>query len=120
MPKLLRDICYIRSGDKGDICTAGLIARTPEDYQTLLDSVTPELVKALYGDWIQGPVHCHRMDNIHALVVVMHRALGGGATRTLRLDQTGKAMGHALLRLQAVEASAGPSGLAARAAQAGQ
>lgn len=104
MTRLLKDICYIRSGDKGDVCTAGLIARTPGDYATMLRSVDPDKVRALYGDWVQGPVHCHPMDNIHALVVVMERALGGGATRTLRLDQTGKALGHALLRLPVVEA----------------
>lgn len=103
MHRLLRDICYIRSGDKGDVCTAGLIARTPDDYPILICSVTPEKVKALYGDWIEGVVSCYPMDNIQALVVVMRRALGGGATRTLRLDQTGKAMGHALLRLKAIE-----------------
>lgn len=99
MDKLLRDICYVRSGDKGNVCTAGLIARTPDDYPALLASVTPEKVRALYGDWVQGEVQCHRMDNIQALVVVMHGALGGGATSTLRLDQTGKSLGHALLRL---------------------
>ena len=99
MKELLRDICYIRSGDKGDVCTAGLIAMTPDDYPTLLASVTPEKVKALYGEWIKGDVELYPMDNIQALVVVMRRALGGGATNTLRLDQTGKALGHALLRL---------------------
>lgn len=103
MPKLLRDIAYVRSGDKGDICTAGLIAKTPRDYAVLLRSVTPDKVKALYGDWIKGEVNCYPMDNIQAVVVVMQQALGGGATRTLRLDQTGKALGHALLRLPAVE-----------------
>lgn len=104
MARLLKDICYIRSGDKGDVCTAGLIARTPDDYAALLRSVDPDKVRELYGDWVQGTVHCYSMDNIHALVVVMERALGGGATRTLRLDQTGKALGHALLRLPVVEA----------------
>lgn len=99
MGQLLRDICYIRSGDKGDVCTAGLIAMTPQAYPTLLNSVTPEKVKALYGDWIKGEVELYPMDNIQALVVVMRRALGGGATNTLRLDQTGKSLGHALLRL---------------------
>lgn len=103
MTRLLRDICYIRSGDKGDVCTAGLIAKRPEDFPVLLRSVDPERVKRLYGEWIAGEVHCHPMENIHALVVVMQRALGGGATRTLRLDQTGKAMGHALLRLEALD-----------------
>jgi len=103
MLKLLRDIAYVRSGDKGDICTAGVIARTPDDYATVLRSVTPERVKALYGDWVKGEVNCYPMDNIHAVVVVMQQALGGGATRTLRLDQTGKSLGHALLRLSAVD-----------------
>ncbi len=99
MTKMLADICYVRAGDKGNVCTAGLIARTPADYPLLLASVTPEKVRALYGGWVQGEVHCHRMDNIQALVVVMNGALGGGATSTLRLDQTGKSLGHALLRL---------------------
>ena len=43
------------------------------------------------------------MDNIQAVVVVMRQALGGGATQTLRLDQTGKSLGAALLRLAIVE-----------------
>jgi hypothetical protein len=103
MAHLIADIAYIRSGDKGDIVTAGLIAKRPELYPLIVASVTPEKVKALYGDWIKGHVRCHRMDNIQALVVVMEQALGGGATRTLRLDQTGKAMGHALLRLPVAE-----------------
>lgn len=103
MSKLLRDIAYVRSGDKGDICTAGLIAKTPQDYPLLLRSVTPEKVRRLYGEWVKGAVNCYPMDNIQAVVVVMEQALGGGATRTLRLDQTGKAMGHALLRLPVAE-----------------
>lgn len=99
MKTMIRDIAYVRSGDKGDVCTAGLIAKTPQDYSRLLASVTPDAVKALYGDWVQGDVTCYPMDNIQAVVVVMQRALGGGATKTLRLDQTGKSLGYALLRL---------------------
>ena len=74
MKKLLRDICYIRSGDKGDVCTAGLIAMTPEAYPALLATVTPDKVKALYGEWIKGDVELYPMDNIQALVVVMRCA----------------------------------------------
>ena len=103
MARQLKDICYVRAGDKGDICSAGLIAQKPEYYPLLLKSVTPEKVKELYGEWVKGTVNLYPMDNIGALMVVMGHALGGGATRTLRLDQTGKAMGHALLRLPVVE-----------------
>jgi hypothetical protein len=104
MARNLSAIAYVRSGDKGDVCTAGLIARTPQDYAPLLRSVSPERVRALYGSWIQGDVECYPMDNIQAMVVVMRQALGGGATQTLRLDQTGKSLGAALLRLDVVEA----------------
>ena len=103
MARILRDIAYVRSGDKGDVCSVGVIARTPSDYPMLIRSVTPETVKALYGDYVRGPVAVYRLDNLDALNVVMHGALAGGATRTLRLDQTGKALGSALLRLPVVE-----------------
>lgn len=104
---LLRDIAYVRSGDKGDVVSVGVIARTPADYPVLLASLTPERVKTLFGGWVQGDVDIYPMDNIEAVVVVMRRALGGGATRTLRLDQTGKAMGNGLLRLPAVTPPSG-------------
>lgn len=103
MARNLSEIAYIRSGDKGDVCTAGIIAKTPQDYAALLRSVSPERVRALYGSWIQGDVECYPMDNIQAVVVVMCQALGGGATQTLRLDQTGKSLGAALLRLDILE-----------------
>ncbi|AVG44083.1 MULTISPECIES: hypothetical protein [Achromobacter] len=99
MTLLVKDIAYVRSGDKGDVCSVGLVARGAQEYAQLLASVTPADVKALYGDWVQGEVECHPMDNIGAMMVIMRHALGGGATRTLRLDQTGKSLGHALLRL---------------------
>ena len=102
-PRLLADIAYIRSGDKGDVCTAGLIAKRPEFYPLLKASVSADRVKRHYGAWVMGNVSCFPMDNIEAIVVVMEGALGGGATRTLRLDQTGKSLGHALLRLPCVE-----------------
>lgn len=95
----VKDIAYVRSGDKGDVCSVGLVAHGPREYEQLLASVRPDDVKALYGDWVQGEVECYRMDNICALVVIMRNALGGGATKTLRLDQTGKSLGYALLRL---------------------
>ena len=41
MPRTLSEIAYVRSGDKGNVCTAGLIARSPADYPLLLASVTP-------------------------------------------------------------------------------
>jgi hypothetical protein len=99
MADLLRDIAYVRSGDKGNVCSCGVIAKAPEFYESVLRTVTPERVKRLYGDFVKGAVHVYRLDNIHAVNVVMEQALGGGAPSTLRLDQTAKSLGHALLRL---------------------
>ncbi len=107
MTRLLRDIAYVRSGDKGDIVSVGVIAKSPADYPDLLRCVTPERVKALYGSHVQGKVTVYRLDNLEAVNVVMEHALGGGATRTLRLDQTGKALGSGILRLPLLE---GPPG----------
>ncbi len=100
---LLRDIAYVRSGDKGDVVSIGVLARSPDHYPALRRSVTSGAVKDLFGDWVKGPVEIYPMDNIEAVVVIMRGALGGGATRTLRLDQTGKAMGNGLLRLPVIE-----------------
>ena len=99
---LLRDVAYVRSGDKGDTASFGVIARDSRHYAAILRSVTPERVRALYGEWVQGPVEVYPMDNIEAVMVVMRCALGGGATRTLRFDQTGKSLGNAILRLPLV------------------
>ncbi|MFI0370159.1 hypothetical protein ACH35V_20005 [Actinomadura sp. 1N219] len=95
----LADIAYARSGDKGDTCNVGLMAKSPELYARLLAEITEERVREHLGDLVRGRVDVHRLDNLHALNVVLHRALAGGATRSTRFDQTGKAMCMALLRL---------------------
>ena len=40
------------------------------------------------------------MDNIDTLEIVMRGALGGGATRSLRIDGTGKPLCQVLLRME--------------------
>jgi hypothetical protein len=104
MSILLKEIAYVRSGDKGDTITIGVIAKTPADYETIRRSVTPQAVRELFGDWVKGDVTVYDVPNLHALSVFMRNALGGGATRTLRLDQTGKSIGNAILRLPVVDA----------------
>jgi len=96
----LRDLAYVRSGDKGDVCTIGLLARGAEQFEIIRREVTPEKVKAFFGPMAAGAVEIYPLPSIHALEVVVRNALGGGATRTLRFDQTGKAMGTALLRME--------------------
>lgn len=96
----LRELAFARSGDKGDVSNIGLIAKNRECYDILKEQVTPERIKAHFKGSVKGEVKIHEMPNIDSLQVVLYQALGGGATRTLRLDQTGKSMGQALLRME--------------------
>ena len=96
----LSELALARSGDKGDISDIGLMAFNEKTYEILKKQVTPQLVKEHFKDWVKGDVEIYEMRNILSLEIVMHQALGGGATKTLRFDQTGKAMGNALLFME--------------------
>jgi len=96
----LIDICYYRSGDKGDISNIGLMAKTEKAYEIIKKEVTPERIKAHFKGWVKGDVIIYPMDNLQSLEIMLYKALGGGATKTLRIDQTGKAMGNALVKME--------------------
>jgi len=88
----LHRIAITRSGDKGDISNIGIIAFSPALYRLLKQRLTAQMIKDHFKGLVRGEVVIYPMDNIGALQVVMHNALGGGATKSLRFDQTGKSM----------------------------
>ena len=96
----LHDLAFARSGDKGDVSNIGLMAKTKEIYEALSKTVTSEKIKEHFRGMIKGNVEIYRMPNLDSLEIILRRALGGGATCTLRFDQTGKSMGQALLRME--------------------
>ncbi|MFN3597181.1 MAG: hypothetical protein ACK41D_07910 [Rubricoccaceae bacterium] len=98
MPKLL-DLCYARSGDKGDAVNVGLIARDPAHYDFLRQTVTPERVRAHFGPRVAGDVERFELPNLAALNFLLHGALGGGGTVSLKLDAQGKTYAAHLLRM---------------------
>jgi hypothetical protein len=89
---LIKELAYVKSGDKGDISNVGIMAFDKENYEILRKQVTPQKVKCHYRELVKGDVKVYEMPNIDSLQVVMYQALGGGATSTLRFDETGKAM----------------------------
>jgi phosphoribosylaminoimidazole-succinocarboxamide synthase len=95
----LRELAWARSGDKGDISNIGVMAKSPAAYEVLKRHLTAAVVKAHFTGIVKGEVVRYDLDNLHSLEFVMRNALGGGATRTLMMDQTGKAFGPNLLRL---------------------
>lgn len=99
MKTALYNLAHARSGDKGDLCNIGVIARRPEYYPVLLSELSAERVKAWFGTLCQGPVERFELENLHALNFVLHGALDGGGLRSLRIDRQGKTYGYALLRM---------------------
>lgn len=91
------DLAYGRAGDKGDIANVSVIARTSSSYQELKAKLTAERVRAALGNLVRGPVERYELDNIEALNFVLHQALDGGATRSLRIDGLGKSLAGAVL-----------------------
>ena len=96
----LRDIAHSRTGDKGDISNISLIAFDAKDYPRLAAEVTSARVKAHFAGIVAGEVVRYELPSLGALNFVMHRALGGGVTRSLALDAHGKSLSSALLDLE--------------------
>src|SRR5947209_19964274 len=96
----LSRLAHTRSGDKGDTCNIGVIAHRPEDYPILVREVTPERVKRHFGALVEGDVVRYELPNLGALNFLLHGALGGGGTVSLRTDAQGKTFGAALLAME--------------------
>ena len=96
----LIELAHARSGDKGNMCNIGLIAKKPEYYQTLLEKVTAERVKQHFEGVCLGRVERFELPNLHALNFLLHEALDGGGTISLCADPQGKTFSTALLRMQ--------------------
>jgi len=96
----LSRIAHTRSGDKGDTCNIGVIAWEDRFYPILLREVTAERVKRHFGPLVRGQVERYELPNLCALNFLLHGALGGGGTVSLRTDAQGKTFGAALLSLE--------------------
>jgi hypothetical protein len=96
----LRDIAHSRTGDKGNVCNISVIAYREDDYALLREAVTAERVKAHFAGIVQGEVVRYELPGIAALNFVLKEALGGGVTRSLRLDAHGKSLSSRLLDLE--------------------
>jgi len=96
----LSQIAHTRSGDKGDTCNIGVIALDQRHYPVLVRAVTAERVKQHFGELVRGNVERFELPNLGALNFLLHEALGGGGTVSLRTDAQGKTFGASLLSLE--------------------
>lgn len=93
-------LAHARSGDKGDTANIGLLALRPELYPILVQEVTAERVRRHFAGICHGEVERFELPNLHALNFLLHQALGGGGTLSLRTDAQGKTLSTALLRME--------------------
>ncbi len=95
----LLELAHARSGDKGDTANVGLIARKAEYYPLLVREVTAARVARHFKGMITGPVERFELPNLGALNFLLHGALDGGGTISLKTDAQGKVFSTALLRM---------------------
>jgi hypothetical protein len=107
VPLQLRFLAHARSGDKGNTANVGLIALEPEYYPILVRQVTAARVARHFRGMVSG-VERFELPNLSALNFLLHDALDGGGTISLKTDAQGKVYSTALLRMEIPV----PSGLA--------
>ncbi|HEY4321285.1 MAG TPA: hypothetical protein VGM77_08925 [Gemmatimonadales bacterium] len=98
-PIQLRYLAHARSGDKGDTANVGLIALAPELYPLLEKEVTARRVARHFRGMVNG-VERFELPNLNALNFLLHGALDGGGTLSLKTDAQGKVFSTALLRME--------------------
>ncbi|XP_076319411.1 uncharacterized protein LOC143230179 [Tachypleus tridentatus] len=103
----LEELAYTRSGDKGDTCNIGVIARHPAYYPYLCNALTPKKIKEYFNHLFdqdstnkESTVQRYLLPGIHGMNFVLKRSLGGGGIASLRSDPQGKALGQILLDLK--------------------
>ena len=95
----LTELAHARSGDKGDTANVGVIALRPEWYPLLATALTRDRVAAHFRGVITGGVERYELPNLNALNFLLHGALGGGGTVSLKTDAQGKVFSTAMLRM---------------------
>ncbi len=93
-------LAHARSGDKGDTANVGVIALRPEYYPVLVEQLTTERVREHFRGIVLGEVERYELPNLGALNFLLHNALGGGGTVSLKTDAQGKVLSTAMLRME--------------------
>jgi len=95
----LVDIAHARSGDKGDTANVGVIALRREWYDLIARELTERRVADHFRGVISGDVQRYELPNLSALNFLLHGALDGGGTLSLKTDAHGQVFSTALLRM---------------------
>ena len=98
-PVPLSTIAHARSGDKGNHANVAVLAYTRDGFFWLREYLTAEMVQEYFKELEPSRVVRYEAANVMAFNFVLYDVLAGGASRSLRLDTQGKALGLALLQM---------------------
>ncbi|MDB5972587.1 MAG: hypothetical protein JWQ90_5037 [Hydrocarboniphaga sp.] len=93
----LVDLAYGRSGDKGDFANIGVLARKPEYVAILREQLTADAVHEYFAHFVKGKVERYEWPGLQGFNFLLHQALGGGGTASLRYDPQGKMLAQVLM-----------------------
>ena len=96
----LIELAHARSGDKGNHANVGVIARHEEAFQILEEFLTEERVADFFSGLGATKVERFKMPGIRAFNFLLHNALAGGGSRSLRIDSQGKTLATAILEME--------------------
>ncbi len=90
-------LAWARSGDKGDNANIGVIARDPQFTAYIRAALTEESVARQFAHFLKGPVERFELPGVNGFNFLLHKALAGGGTASLRADPQGKTYAQVLL-----------------------
>lgn len=97
----LRRLAHTRSGDKGNTSNIAVIAYEPQFYPCIKAALTVSAMRGIYNEQaVTGSITRYEVDGLGVLNFVLEGALGGGVSRSLAIDNYGKALASAVLRFE--------------------
>jgi hypothetical protein len=95
----LINLAMARSGDKGDHCNVGILARDSEYLPYIQNALQPEKIRQYLSHVLneKSDVKLYSLPGLNAFNLMLEQALGGGGIASLRIDPQGKAMAQQLL-----------------------
>jgi hypothetical protein len=113
------DLAHARAGDKGNTSNISVTAYSDAGWAALRADLTAERVLAAFRHLTAGPVRRYELPKLRALNFVIEGVLGGGVTRSLRIDPHGKALSALMLTIELPGAQAAADQVPALRARAG-
>ncbi len=90
-----------RSGDKGNHCNIGIIARDKRYLPYIEEALTPHRITEYFAHLLsdRSEVSRYQLPEMKSINIVITHCLGGGGMASLRIDPQGKALAQQLLSI---------------------